>query len=70
LIEYINLSGCLFLLDHYKEVKVVKVVFELKIPLSPLLPASEWPVSKNAARFFRKFHLLIMKDFIPNALFN
>jgi len=49
---------------------VVKVVFELKIPLSPLLPASEWPVSKNAARFFRKFHLLIMKDFIPNALFN
>ena len=35
---------------------VLKVVFELKMPLSPLLPPSEWPVSKNAARFFRKFH--------------
>jgi hypothetical protein len=42
----------------------VKVVFELKIPLSPLLPASEWPASKNAAQFFRKFYLLIMKGLV------
>jgi hypothetical protein len=36
--------------------EVVKVVFELKIPLSPLLPPSEWRFQKIAARFFRKFH--------------
>ena len=48
-----------------KRGKVVKVVFELKLPLLPLLPHSEWPVQKIAARFFRKFHLLIMKDFCP-----